>query len=108
MHLARLPTRLFVCFLYGYAFLSDGKGRGMKFCIRVDLLSGLVFSPCDETWLAGSHGGGITLGMSHFSLVQQLDAEVSGRGSWNWGRQRVLRPYGGMYVLQACLRTSLG
>jgi len=32
----------------------------MKFCMRVDLLSGQVFSPFGEHWLAGSHGGGGT------------------------------------------------
>ena len=30
---------------------------GVKFCMRVRL-SGQVFSPFGEHWLAGSHGGG--------------------------------------------------
>ena len=30
----------------------------MKFCTRVGLLSGQVFSPFGEGWLSGSHGGG--------------------------------------------------
>jgi len=30
----------------------------VKFCVRVGLLSGQVFSPFGEHWLAGSHGGG--------------------------------------------------
>ena len=34
------------------------KDRGVKFCMRVGLLSGQVFSPLGEHWLAGSHGGG--------------------------------------------------
>jgi len=34
------------------------KGRGVKFCMHVGLLSGQVFSPFGELWLAGSHGGG--------------------------------------------------
>jgi len=42
------------------------KDRGVKFCVRVGLLSGQAFSPFGELWLAGSHGGGgITSGISH-------------------------------------------
>jgi len=41
------------------------KGGGVKFCMRVGLLSGQFFSPFGELWLAGSHGvGGITSGMN--------------------------------------------
>jgi len=41
------------------------KDRGMKFCMRVGLLSGQVFSHFGELRLAGSHGGGgITSGMN--------------------------------------------
>jgi len=40
------------------------KDRGVKFCMRVGLLSRQVFSPFGEFWLSGSHGGGITSGMS--------------------------------------------
>jgi len=56
---------LFAC-LYGYGFLSDGKKiRGEKFCTHVGLLSGQVFFPFGELWLAGSHGGGgMTSGMN--------------------------------------------
>ena len=47
--------------LYGYGFLSGGKARGVKFFTHVGLLSGQVFSPFSEHWLAGSHvGGGIS------------------------------------------------
>jgi len=62
--------------------------------VRVGILSGQVFFPF-----------GITLGMSHFSLAQQLGMEVCGRDSLNWRRRRCLRPYGGIFVLQACWRT---
>jgi len=52
---------MFVCFLYGYGFLSGGKkDRGVKLCMLVRLLSGQVFSNFGELWLAWSHGGGIT------------------------------------------------
>jgi len=34
------------------------KAGGVKSCMRVGLLSGQVFSPFGEHWLAGSHGGG--------------------------------------------------
>ena len=39
-------------------FSAAEKARGVKFCTRVGLLSGQVFSPFGEHWLAGSHGGG--------------------------------------------------
>ena len=45
--------------LYGCGFLSGGKSyRGVKFCVRVGILSGQVFSSFGEHWFAGSHGGG--------------------------------------------------
>ena len=54
-----IGPHFFVCFLYGYGFLSGGKRyRGVKFCTRVGLLSGQVFSSFGEDWLARSHGGG--------------------------------------------------
>jgi len=39
-------------------FSAAEKAGAVKFCIRVGLLSGQVFSPFGEDWLAGSHGGG--------------------------------------------------
>jgi len=39
-------------------FSAAEKDRGVKFCMHVGLLSGQVFSPFGELWLAGSHGGG--------------------------------------------------
>jgi len=33
--------------------------------MRVRLVSGQIFSHSGELWLAGSHGGGITSGMSY-------------------------------------------
>jgi len=48
---------------------------GMKFCMRVRLVSGMSFSHFDELWLAWSHGGGITSGMSYIEIaVGQLGA----------------------------------
>jgi len=38
--------------------------KGVKFCMRLGLLSGQIFSPFRELWLAGSHGGDISSGMS--------------------------------------------
>ena len=46
---------LFVCTVA--AFSAAEKDRDVKFCMRVGLLSGQVFSPFGELWLAGSHGG---------------------------------------------------
>ena len=50
----------FVCFFVCTVtdFSAAEKARGVKFCMRVGLLSGQVFSPFGEDWLAGSHGGG--------------------------------------------------
>jgi len=49
----------FVCiFCTVTDFSAAEKDRGVKFCVRVGLLSGQVFFPFDEDWLAGSHGGG--------------------------------------------------
>jgi len=73
---------------------------GVKVCMRVGLLSGQVFSPSGELWLAGSHGsGGITFGMngSGGSCASEHAMCIL-----NWGRRRCLRPYGGTCVLQAC------
>jgi len=39
-------------------FSAAERARGVKFCMHVGLLSGQVFSPFGEDWLAGSHGGG--------------------------------------------------
>jgi len=90
---------LFV-FLYGYGFLSGGKGQGREILhaywpsIRTGLL------PFGEHWLAGSHGGGGTT--SGVNGSGGTTASVHGMGIGNWGRRRCLRPYGGICVLQAC------
>ena len=58
---------LFVCLSFCTVtdFSAAEKGRGVKFCMLVGLLSGQVFSPFGELWLAGSHGGsGISSGMT--------------------------------------------
>jgi len=47
---------MFVCFCLFFIrlrFLSGGKGRNVKFCMSVRLLSGQVFSHFGELWLAG-------------------------------------------------------
>jgi len=46
---------LFLCTVTD--FTATEKARGVKFCTHVGLLSGQVFSPFGEHWLAGSHGG---------------------------------------------------
>ena len=57
---------VFAClFVFLFILLRISQWRkklgGMKFCMRVGLLSGQVFSPFGEDWLVGSHGGsGIT------------------------------------------------
>jgi len=81
-------------------FSAAEKARGVKFCMSVGLLSGQVFSPFGEHWLARSHeGGGLTNGMN---VSAGSCASEHGMGIRNWRLRRCLRPYGGIYVLQAC------
>ena len=47
---------IFVIFCTVTDFSAAEKARAVKFCTRVGLLSGQVFSPFGELWLAGSHG----------------------------------------------------
>ena len=88
--------------------------------MRVGLLSGQVFSPFGEDWLAVSHGGGISSGMNIGIGCQTLHCQERQRrvrhimhlwrgsvGSQNWGWWRCLMPYGDVCVLQACGRTRL-
>jgi len=91
------------------------KDRGAKFCMRVDLLSWQVYSPSGEHyWLTGNHGAGITLALflgcmrPGTSAAPPLPVCVDWEGLVrirNWERQHCLRPYCGIYVLQACWRT---
>jgi len=66
----------------------------------------MSFSYFGELWLAGSHGGGITSGMSicnvHPGASVQQQRAAAAVDIRNWGRRRCLRPYGGICVLQAC------
>ena len=41
----------------------------VKLCMLIRLLSGQVFSHFGELWLSGSHGGGITSGMSYIEVA---------------------------------------
>jgi len=98
------------CLLFVFCTVTDfsaaEKARGVKLCMRVGLLSGQVFSPFGEDWLAGSHaGGGISRAgrLRRVMSVSQLRRQSLGIG--NWGRRRRVRPYGGVCVLQACWRT---
>jgi len=47
---------LFLCTVTDFSAVE--KARGMKFCMRVRLLSGQVFPPFGEHWLVGNHRGG--------------------------------------------------
>ena len=53
----------FVCTVTDFS--AAEKGSGVKLRMLVRLLSGMSFSHFDELWLARSHGGGITSGMSY-------------------------------------------
>jgi len=72
-----------------------GKANGVKFCMHVGLLSGQVFSPFGEDWLAGSHEGGGSSDdrcpppMKHYSDDQcaflGTNIEASSDGLWAFG-----------------------
>ena len=53
---------LFVCTVTDFS--ATEKARGVKFCMRVGLLSGQVFSLSVKIGSRGSHGGGNTSGMN--------------------------------------------
>jgi len=88
---------LFVC-LIAFLFLctvtdfsAAEEARGVKFCTRIGLLSGQVFSPFGELWLAGSHGG-ITFRMNAHSeytdeqcTFLETNTEASGNARWAFG-----------------------
>jgi len=83
------------------------KDKGMKFCMRVLLLSGQVFSHFGRLQLAGSHS------VHYFQDVRtgamrRLPATLGGQselgavarcGSWNWGWEHRVRLYGGICIL---------
>ena len=58
------PLRGFLVFLFVCTvtdFPAAERARGVKFCMRVGLLSGQGFSTFGEYWLAGSHGAAVLL-----------------------------------------------
>jgi len=57
---------LFVCLFECTVtdFSAAEKDGGVKLCMLIRLLSRMSISRFGELWLAGSHGGGITSGMS--------------------------------------------
>jgi len=79
---------LFVIFCTVTDFSAGGKGRDVKFCMRVGLLSRQVFSPFGEHWLAGSHGGG---GISSWEpsgrhgIGTSSSSDTCGDGRWAVG-----------------------
>jgi len=82
-------------FLYTVTdFSAAEKARGVKFCMRVGLLSGQVFVLFGEHWFAGSHGGGgISSGMTGSGGSWSCIIRNWARGSAvirNWGRRRCL------------------
>ena len=65
-------------------FSAAEKARGVKFCTHVGLLSGQVFSPFGEHWLAGSHGGGgITSRMNAPMKSYSQEMCVPGNKYWS-------------------------
>ena len=73
----------FVCMVTDFS--AAEKVGGVKFCMRVRLLSAMSFSHFDELWLAGSHGGGITSGMYVSDTLEPCnDTRRGSMGIWNW------------------------
>ena len=64
---------VFVCAVTDFS--AAEKESGVKLCMHVPLLSAMSFSHFGhfshfgELWLAGSHGGGITSGMSYIQMA---------------------------------------
>jgi len=61
----------FVCTVTDFS--AAEKDSGVKLCMQVRLLSAMSFSCFGEPWLAGSHGCGITSGMSEPSALHKLE-----------------------------------
>jgi len=83
------------------------KDRGVKFCMRVGLLSGQVFSNFCELWLAGSHGGGITFAMSkpsgtHPELAPKMTNAARLSGQSELGVVASCKIVWWDFILQAC------
>ena len=57
----------FVCTVTDFSVAK--KDSSVKLRMLVQLLSGQVFSHFGELWLAWSHGGGITSGMSDIQIA---------------------------------------
>jgi len=71
--------------MHGYEFLSGGKkDRGVKLCTLVRLLSAMRFSHFGELWLAGSHGSGVTSGMSYIEIAVG-ESELGAAAWWAFG-----------------------
>ena len=76
---------LFVCLLCTVTdFSAAEKDRGVKLCMLVRLLSEQVFSYFGELWLAWSHGGGISSGMSYMEIAVEL-SELGAVAWWAFG-----------------------
>ena len=76
---------LFVCTVMDFSVAE--KDRGVKFCMRVRLLSGMSFSHFGELWLVVSHNSGISSGMyAATNWIQAAAPSEAQWGSWNWGR----------------------
>ena len=73
---------LFVCTVGDFS--AAEKDMGVKFCTHVRLLSGQVCSDFGELWLAWSHGGGITSGMSYIEIALG-QSELGAVAWWTFG-----------------------
>ena len=73
---------LFVCTVTDFS--AAEKGRDVKFCTRVQLVSRQVFSHFGELCLTWSYGGGITSGMSHIEIAIG-QSELGAVAGWAFG-----------------------
>ena len=72
----------FVCTVTDFS--AAEKDRGVKLCTLVRLLSATSFSHFGELWLAGSHGGGISCGISYIEIAVR-QSELGAVAWWAFG-----------------------
>jgi len=74
---------VFVCTVTDFS--AAEKDRDVKLRMLVRLSSGQVFSHFGELWLAWSHGGGISFGMSYIEVAvgqSELGVLASTKAAW--------------------------
>ena len=94
-HVGHWPTLIVFVFLFVFCTVTDFSeaeiARGVTFCMHVGLLSGQVFFPFGEYWIADSHAGG---GISRYRnrragvdawVHRSTSSDTCGEGRWAFG-----------------------